>query len=108
MAEYASSLIHVVVSRNYKYMCSDPGQDLIRNDIQEHKLNRIVVAACSPHLHEHTFRVATANGGLNPYYMAMVNIREQDSWVTPTAKRPPKKPRTWCARPFAAWCCKGR
>ena len=62
-------------------MCSDPGQELIRKDIQEHKLNRIVVAACSPLLHEHTFRVATANGGLNPYYMAMVNIREHDSWV---------------------------
>jgi heterodisulfide reductase subunit A len=81
VAEYASGLIHVVVSRDYRYMCSDPGQDLIRNDIQEHKLNRIVVAACSPHLHEHTFRVATANGGLNPYYMTMVNIREHDSWV---------------------------
>jgi heterodisulfide reductase subunit A len=81
VAEYAAGLAHVVVSRDYKYMCSEPGQELIRTDIQEHQLNRIVVASCSPHLHEHTFRVATANGGLNPYYMAMVNIREQDSWV---------------------------
>jgi len=81
VAEYAAGLAHVVVSRDYKYMCSEPGQELIRTDIQEHQLNRIVVASCSPHLHEHTFRVATANGGLNPYFMAMVNIREQDSWV---------------------------
>jgi heterodisulfide reductase subunit A len=81
VAEYAAGLFHVVVARDYKYMCSDPGQDLIKNDIQELKLNRIVIASCSPHLHEHTFRVATANGGLNPYYMSMVNIREHDSWV---------------------------
>ncbi|HOL72353.1 MAG TPA: CoB--CoM heterodisulfide reductase iron-sulfur subunit A family protein, partial [Bryobacteraceae bacterium] len=65
----------------YKYMCSDPGQELIQKDIEEHKLNRIVVASCSPHLHENTFRVATAKAGLNPYYLTMVNIREHDSWV---------------------------
>src|ERR1035441_8734882 len=56
LAEYAASLPNVVVSRAYKYMCSEPGQDLIRQDIREHQLNRIVVASCSPHLHEHTFR----------------------------------------------------
>jgi len=81
VAEYASGLLHVAVSRDYKYMCSDPGQDLLQKDIQEHKLNRIVVASCSPHLHENTFRTATAKGGINPYYMTMVNIREHDSWV---------------------------
>jgi heterodisulfide reductase subunit A len=77
VAEYAAGLAHVAVSRDYKYMCSDPGQE----DIQEHNLNRIVIASCSPHLHENTFRVATAKSGLNPYYMTMVNIREHDSWV---------------------------
>ncbi|MGE5568627.1 MAG: CoB--CoM heterodisulfide reductase iron-sulfur subunit A family protein [Rhodospirillales bacterium] len=81
VAEYAAGLAHVAVARDYKYMCSDPGQDLIQKDIEEHKLNRIVVASCSPHLHENTFRTATAKGGLNPYYMTMVNIREHDSWV---------------------------
>lgn len=81
VAEYAATLPHVVVSRDYKYMCSDPGQELIVQDIREHRLNRIVVASCSPLLHEHTFRNATAQGGLNPYYFQMVNIREHASWV---------------------------
>ena len=58
-----------------------PGQDLIKQDIREHKLNRIVVASCSPHLHEHTFRTALAKGGLNAFFFQMVNIREHDSWV---------------------------
>jgi len=79
--DYVSTLPGVVVSRDYKYMCSDPGQDLIVQDIQQHHLNRIVVASCSPLLHERTFRNATARGGLNPFYMQMVNIREHDSWV---------------------------
>ena len=57
----------VVTSRNYKYMCSDPGQELIMKDIKELKLNRVVVAACSPRIHELTFRKALANAGLNPY-----------------------------------------
>ncbi len=81
VADYAASLPNVTVSRDYKYMCSDPGQEMIVSDIHEFCLNRIVVASCSPHLHEHTFRVATANGGLNAYHMQMVNIREHDSWV---------------------------
>ncbi|MHA2610755.1 MAG: FAD-dependent oxidoreductase [bacterium JZ-2024 1] len=81
VAEYAATLPGVVVSRDYKYMCSDPGQALIEQDIKEHHLNRIVVASCSPLLHENTFRNATARGGLNPFYMQMVNIREHDSWV---------------------------
>jgi len=62
-------------------MCSDPGQQLIKEDVRAHDLNRIVVAACSPTLHEKTFRQATAQAGLNPYYFQMVNIREHDSWV---------------------------
>jgi heterodisulfide reductase subunit A len=81
VAEYVAKLPGVVISRDYKYMCSDPGQELIRQDIREHELNRVVVASCSPQLHEHTFRNAVAAGGLNPYYFQMVNIREHDSWV---------------------------
>jgi heterodisulfide reductase subunit A len=71
----------VVVSREYRFMCSSPGQDLITQDIHDLGLNRIVVAACSPHLHESTFRTATARAGLNPYLCELVSIREQDSWV---------------------------
>jgi heterodisulfide reductase subunit A len=81
LAAFAASLPNVVLSRDYKYMCSSPGQDLIRQDIRDHQLNRIVVASCSPHLHEHTFRTALKVGGLNPFYFHMVNIREQASWV---------------------------
>ncbi len=81
VAKYIAKLPGVVLSRDYKYMCSDPGQELIQKDIQEHQLNRIVVASCSPLLHEHTFRKATEKGGLNPFFFHMVNIREHDSWV---------------------------
>jgi heterodisulfide reductase subunit A len=81
VAQYIAKLPGVAVSRDYKYMCSDPGQELIQQDIREHQLNRVVVASCSPLLHEHTFRKAVAAGGLNPYYFQMVNIREGDSWV---------------------------
>jgi len=71
----------VVVSRDYKFMCSSLGQELIEKDIQELDLTRVVVGACSPHLHEATFRTACANGGLNPYLCEMVSLREQVSWV---------------------------
>ena len=71
----------VVLSRDYKYMCSDPGQELIRKDIAEFKLNRIVVASCSPLLHEKTFRGAVETGGVNRFFFHMVNIREHDAWV---------------------------
>ncbi|MDR7484006.1 MAG: CoB--CoM heterodisulfide reductase iron-sulfur subunit A family protein [Armatimonadota bacterium] len=81
LTDYAARLPGVVVARDYKYMCSDPGQELIKKDIEEHRLNRVVVAACSPLLHEHTFRAATAAGGLNPFYVQMVSVRELDSWV---------------------------
>ncbi len=81
VAEYAASMPNVVLSKEYKYMCSDPGQELIQKDIKEHKLNRVIIASCSPLLHEHTFRTAVEKGGLNPYYFQMVNIREHDSWV---------------------------
>jgi heterodisulfide reductase subunit A len=62
-------------------MCSDPGQELIRKSIEEHKLTQVVVASCSPRMHEKTFRKAVEAGGINPYLFEMVNIREQDSWV---------------------------
>ena len=81
VAGYAATLPNVTVARDYKYMCSDPGQELLRQDIQELGLNRIVVASCSPLLHEETFRGAAAKAGLNPFFCQMVNIREHDSWV---------------------------
>ncbi len=71
----------VVVSRDYKFMCSSLGQELIQKDIQELGLTRVVVAACSPHLHEQTFRNASAGANLNPYLTELVSIREQVSWV---------------------------
>ena len=93
LAEFGSGLPGVVVSREYKYMCSDPGQELIKQDIQGHGLNRIVVASCSPHLHERTFRGALAEGGLNPYFFQMVNIREHASWVHPDRRAATEKAR---------------
>src|SRR5271165_4185393 len=80
-AEYAGGLPGVVVSRDYKYMCSDPGQALIQQDVQAHSLTHIVVASCSPLLHEPTFRRALQRAGLNPFLLQMVNIREHVSWV---------------------------
>ncbi len=71
----------VVVARDYKFMCSSLGQELIQDDIKEKGLTRVVVAACSPHLHEQTFRAACAKAGLNPFLCEMVSVREQVSWV---------------------------
>ncbi len=81
VAAFAAGLPGVVVSRDYRYMCSDPGQELIQQDIRDHGLTRIVVASCSPLLHEQTFRKAVAAAGLNPFLFQMVNIREHASWV---------------------------
>jgi heterodisulfide reductase subunit A len=82
VAQWASTLPNVVSARDYKFMCSSLGQELIEKDIKEKDVNRVVVASCSPHLHEPTFRNACARAGLNPYLFEMANIREQDSWVT--------------------------
>ncbi len=71
----------VVVARDYKFMCSSLGQELIEKDIKELGLTRVVVAACSPHLHEKTFRTASQNAGLNPFLCELASIREQVSWV---------------------------
>ena len=81
VAEFAASLRGVVVARDYTFMCSDPGQELIKNDIQEYELNRVVVASCSPLMHERTFRRVCRETGLNSYLFEMANIREQCSWV---------------------------
>ena len=79
---FASRLKNVEVARQYQFMCSEPGQAMIKKDIQELGVNRVVVASCSPQMHEPTFRNACARAGLNPYLFEMSNIREQDSWVT--------------------------
>lgn len=81
VARFAANLPGVVVARDHKYTCSDPGQEMIQKDIRELGINRVVVAACSPRLHEPTFRRTLAAAGLNPYYLEIANIREQDAWV---------------------------
>jgi len=82
VTRFAAGLNSVVVARDYKFMCSEPGQKIIQKDIRDLGLNRVVVASCSPRLHELTFRRAVASAGLNPYLFEMGNIREQCSWVT--------------------------
>ena len=77
-----SNLPNVVVAKRNMFMCSDPGQSMIAEDIKSGKINRVVVAACSPSLHELTFRKTLIRSGLNPYLYEHVNIREQDSWVS--------------------------
>jgi heterodisulfide reductase subunit A len=81
VAKFASTLPHVVISQDNRYTCSDQGQEGIKKDIKEHKLNRVVVASCSPRLHEPTFRKACEDAGLNKYLFEMANIREHCSWV---------------------------
>ncbi len=82
VAQFARGLEGVVAARDYKFMCSDPGQELIKKDIKELGLNRVVVASCSPTMHEPTFRRACQDAGVNPYLFEMANIREHVSWVT--------------------------
>ncbi len=82
VTQFAASLKDVVVARHYSYMCSDPGQALIAEDIHNEGLNRVIVASCTPNMHEGTFRKACAEAGLNPFLFQMTNIREHCSWVT--------------------------
>ncbi|MGD0876720.1 MAG: FAD-dependent oxidoreductase [Anaerolineales bacterium] len=82
VVNFAAQLNGVVIARLYTYMCSDPGQALIKEDIQSENLDRVVVASCSPLMHEGTFRRACAEAGLNPYLFQMTNIREHCAWVT--------------------------
>lgn len=81
VAEFARDLPNVVVSKDSLYTCSEPGQEQIKTDIREQKLNRVVVASCTPRLHEPTFRAACEAAGLNPYLLEMANIREHCSWA---------------------------
>jgi heterodisulfide reductase subunit A len=81
VARQASALSGVVVAKEIPYACSEPGQMTIKEDIREHNLDRLVVASCSPRLHETTFRRMMLQAGLNPYLMEMTNLREQCSWV---------------------------
>ena len=81
VAEFAQTLDSVVIARHYMFMCSDPGQDIIKEDIKELGLNRVLVCSCSPTLHLHTFREACQEAGLNPYQCEMATIREHCSWV---------------------------
>jgi len=82
VTKFAQGLDSVAVARNYKYMCSDPGMDLIKKDIKEMGVNRVVVASCSPQMHEPTFRHACESAGLNQYLFEMANIREHCAWVS--------------------------
>ena len=82
VAEFVQGLPSVVMAKDYMYMCSDPGQNMIKEDIKQMGLNRVVMASCSPTLHEHTFRQAVQDAGLNPYLFEMANIREHCSWIT--------------------------
>jgi heterodisulfide reductase subunit A len=81
VAKYSETLDDVVAVVRNKYTCADPGQNEIKKAIKEHQLNRVVVASCTPKIHEPTFRQCIAEAGLNPYLYEMANIREQCSWV---------------------------
>ncbi len=81
VAEYASKLDGVVFAKDYKYMCSDPGGKLIKDSIKEYDLDGVVVASCSPRMHEHTFKNVAEDGGINPFNVEITNIREQCSWA---------------------------
>jgi len=81
VAEFAAKLPGVVFATENRYTCSEPGQAAIRDAIKEHNLNRVVVASCSPRMHEPTFRAVLESAGLNKYLLEMVNLREQCSWV---------------------------
>ncbi len=91
VAEMASKLPGVAVTRVYKYMCSKPGQLMIQEDIHNLGLNRIVVAACTPRMHELTFQQALEAAGLNPYCLEIANIREHVSWVTKDREKATEK-----------------
>ncbi|MGD8506918.1 MAG: FAD-dependent oxidoreductase, partial [Candidatus Bathyarchaeota archaeon] len=81
VVEYAKTLPYVTISDDNRYSCADPGQEQIRKAIKENQLNRVIVAACSPRMHEPTFRKCIVEAGLNPYFLEMANIREFSSWA---------------------------
>ncbi len=88
---FAAKLDNVVIAKEYKFMCSDPGQELIKAAIRDNNLSRVVVASCSPLMHEPTFRGAVSEEGMNPFYFQMSNIREHVSWVTTDPEKATKK-----------------
>jgi len=95
VAAYVAQLPNVVISRDYLFMCSDPGQELIESDIRTYRLTRVVVASCSPRMHEKTFRAACQRAGLNPYRaFHMVCVREHVSWVTDDEENATEKAKT--------------
>lgn len=96
---------YVVYSANCKYMCSSSGQDMIKNAITEYKLTGIVVCACSPRMHEQTFRKAAASAGLNPYMVEIANIREQCSWVHKNREEATNKATVLCKAAVAKLIC---
>ncbi len=83
VAEYAETLPDVACVVRNKYTCADPGQNEIKDAIRQHRLNRVVVASCTPRQHEPTFRQCVREAGMNPYLMEMANLREHCSWVHP-------------------------
>ncbi|MEM3578655.1 MAG: hydrogenase iron-sulfur subunit [Candidatus Bathyarchaeia archaeon] len=87
LVEFAKTLPDVVYVKDNRYTCADPGQEEIRKAIKEHRLNRVVVAACSPRMHEVTFRRTVSDVGLNPYLFEMANIREFSSWCHPSTPK---------------------
>jgi heterodisulfide reductase subunit A len=91
LCRFAETLPDVVVAVRNKYTCSDPGQQEIQENIFEHKLNRVVVASCSPTSYEPIFRQCIQEAGLNQYLLEMANIREQCSWVTPDRQAATRK-----------------
>jgi heterodisulfide reductase subunit A2 len=82
VVEFSKTLPNVTVVKEYKYMCSDPGQEMIKEDIKKDGLTHVVVSSCSPLMHEGTFRAAVEDAGINEFLFQMANIREQCSWVT--------------------------
>ena len=86
VTEHASKIPGVVVAKNYRYMCSDPGQETVKADIEENNLDRVVIAACSPTMHQSSFMNSVQKAGMNPYRLERANIRENVSWVNPNSE----------------------
>ena len=91
LVEYAKTLDNVAVGKDYKYMCSDVGANLIKDSIKKHKLDGVVIACCSPRMHEHTFRSVVESGGINAFNLEIANIREQCSWAHEDKNRSTEK-----------------
>jgi heterodisulfide reductase subunit A len=91
LVEHVADLPHVVVARDHGYMCSGSGQEMIQADIERHNLDRVVVASCTPRMHESTFQRTVEKAGLNRYLFEMTNIREHVSWVISDSKKATEK-----------------